>query len=470
MELGVEDQLLLSQFSSATAMPLTAGQASLASAMSVMTAEFNVEGRRKEDGLRHEEQISPVSNYVVCVDPYCHLSSQEQLTYELELVSTAPTRTANAFTQDGSSVKLEHGWHASDLTEVTEGQESEIANVEDIVQGSRTEKQGVDPRENFDHVRSELRLDRGSLNSGTPSTSKNQGKYDSSGDTTMEGLAGNELSSRNQINVSLEDPIKKKILNHPDYHRLIMAYISCRKVGVPPDVLKRLKELEEEYLRLLNRLDGASPAAMKTNDPELDEFMSSYCHVLQKYEQELSKPFNEAMAFLHQVQLQITQLVSSDVPGAFLAGKEKLSSCLEESKSQRDQDDDDVEDEEESGSFGEVLDCEIDGSLDQQADKQLKEHLLQKYRGCIAALKFEFMKKKKKGKLPKNARQQLLDWWHEHYKWPYPSETEKILLADTTGLDQKQINNWFINQRKRHWKPSDQEMRYLNVNGQDFRV
>nr|AWU46635.1 class 1 KNOX protein [Ceratopteris pteridoides] len=469
MELGVEDQLLLSQFSSATAMPLTAGQASLASAMSVMTAEFNVEGRRKEDGLRHEEQISPVSNYVVCVDPYCHLSSQEQLTYELELVSTAPTRTANAFTQDGSSVKLEHGWHASDLTEVTERQESEIANVEDIVQGSRTEKQGVDPRENFDHVRSELRLDRGSLNSGTPSTSKNQEKYGSSGDTTMEGLAGNELFSRNQINASLEDPIKQKILNHPDYHRLIMAYISCRKVGVPPDVLKRLKELEEEYLRLLNRLNGASPAAMKTNDPELDEFMSSYCHVLQKYEQELSKPFNEAMAFLHQVQLQINQLVSNDVSGAFLAGKEKLSSCLEESKSQRDQDDD-VEDEEESGSFGEVLDCEIDGSLDQQADKQLKEHLLQKYRGCIAALKFEFMKKKKKGKLPKNARQQLLDWWHEHYKWPYPSETEKILLADTTGLDQKQINNWFINQRKRHWKPSDQEMRYLNVNGQDFRV
>ncbi|CAH9108337.1 unnamed protein product [Cuscuta europaea] len=24
-----------------------------------------------------------------------------------------------------------------------------------------------------------------------------------------------------------------------------------------------------------------------------------------------------------------------------------------------------------------------------------------------------------------------------------------------TGLDQKQINNWFINQRKRHWTPSE---------------
>lgn len=34
-------------------------------------------------------------------------------------------------------------------------------------------------------------------------------------------------------------------------------------------------------------------------------------------------------------------------------------------------------------------------------------------------------------------------------------EADKNLLAETTGLDQKQINNWFINQRKRHWKPSE---------------
>lgn len=34
-------------------------------------------------------------------------------------------------------------------------------------------------------------------------------------------------------------------------------------------------------------------------------------------------------------------------------------------------------------------------------------------------------------------------------------ETDKVFLAESTGLDQKQINNWFINQRKRHWKPSE---------------
>ena len=43
-------------------------------------------------------------------------------------------------------------------------------------------------------------------------------------------------------------------------------------------------------------------------------------------------------------------------------------------------------------------------------------------------------------------------------------EEEKAKLAEKTGLDQKQINNWFINQRKRHWKPSD-DMRYALMEG-----
>ena len=33
-------------------------------------------------------------------------------------------------------------------------------------------------------------------------------------------------------------------------------------------------------------------------DPALDQFMEAYCEMLIKYEQELSKPFKEAMLFL----------------------------------------------------------------------------------------------------------------------------------------------------------------------------
>lgn len=54
-------------------------------------------------------------------------------------------------------------------------------------------------------------------------------------------------------------------------------------------------------------------------------------------------------------------------------------------------------------------------------DRELKDKLMRKYSGYISTLKHEFSKKKKKGKLPKEARQVLLDWWNIHYKWPYPT-------------------------------------------------
>jgi hypothetical protein len=43
-------------------------------------------------------------------------------------------------------------------------------------------------------------------------------------------------------------------------------------------------------------------------------------------------------------------------------------------------------------------------------------------------------------------------------------EEDKVRLAAMTGLDPKQINNWFINQRKRHWKPSE-DMRFALMVG-----
>ncbi|URD98197.1 homeobox protein [Musa troglodytarum] len=54
-------------------------------------------------------------------------------------------------------------------------------------------------------------------------------------------------------------------------------------------------------------------------------------------------------------------------------------------------------------------------------DKELKHHLIKKYGGCLGSLRQELSKKKKKGKLPKEARQKLLNWWELHCKWPYPS-------------------------------------------------
>jgi hypothetical protein len=55
--------------------------------------------------------------------------------------------------------------------------------------------------------------------------------------------------------------------------------------------------------------------------------------------------------------------------------------------------------------------------------------LLKKYSGYLSSLKQELSKKKKKGKLPKEARQKLLNWWELHYKWPYPSVRTFLIIS-----------------------------------------
>lgn len=179
------------------------------------------------------------------------------------------------------------------------------------------------------------------------------------------------------------------------------------------------------------RIGSSSGGGIIGEDPALDQFMEAYCEMLTKYEQELSKPFKEAMVFLSRIECQFKALTLAPNESALGEAMDRNGSSDEE--------------------------VDVNNSLiDPQAeDRELKGQLLRKYSGYLGSLKQEFMKKRKKGKLPKEARQQLLDWWNRHKKWPYPSESQKLALAESTGLDQKQINNWFINQRKRHWKPSE---------------
>lgn len=239
----------------------------------------------------------------------------------------------------------------------------------------------------------------------------------------------NNNNNNNDGDGSSSGALKAKIMAHPHYHRLLAAYINCQKVGAPPEVVARLEETcASEAVTMMGRTNTVMGCIGE--DPALDQFMEAYCEMLTKYEQELSKPFKEAMLFLSRIECQFKALSLASSDSACGEGMDKNGSSEEE--------------------------VDVNNFIDPQAeDRELKGQLLRKYSGYLGSLKHEFMKKRKKGKLPKEARQQLLDWWSRHYKWPYPSESQKLALAESTGLDQKQINNWFINQRKRHWKPSE---------------
>merc|ERR1719410_1105198 len=41
----------------------------------------------------------------------------------------------------------------------------------------------------------------------------------------------------------------------------------------------------------------------------------------------------------------------------------------------------------------------------------------------------------------------------EHIAHPYPTEQEKAQIMADTKIELKQLTNWFVNNRKRYWKP-----------------
>ncbi|KAI9080997.1 hypothetical protein K1719_036977 [Acacia pycnantha] len=241
--------------------------------------------------------------------------------------------------------------------------------------------------------------------------------------------------------VRMQEPdqfIKTQIASHPLYPNLLSAYIECQKVGAPPELASLLEEMNRENHPI-------SAQRQIVDDPQLDDFMESYCEVLRRYKEELSRPFNEATLFLSNIESQLQNICKGTLTNSTGRQSEEAGVSSEEEPS-----------------YGEGEGDVSCGSC--QADKEIKEMLLRKYSGYLSNLRKEFLKKRKSGKLPKDARSTLLNWWNTHYRWPYPTEEEKVRLSEMSGLNQKQINNWFINQRKRHWKPSN-DMRFAVLEG-----
>ncbi|GFT50126.1 homeobox protein Meis1 [Nephila pilipes] len=62
-------------------------------------------------------------------------------------------------------------------------------------------------------------------------------------------------------------------------------------------------------------------------------------------------------------------------------------------------------------------------------------------------------RQKKRGIFPKVATNIMRAWLFQHLTHPYPSEDQKKQLAQDTGLTILQVNNWFINARRRIVQP-----------------
>jgi hypothetical protein len=63
--------------------------------------------------------------------------------------------------------------------------------------------------------------------------------------------------------------------------------------------------------------------------------------------------------------------------------------------------------------------------------------------------------KRKSASLPSETVEYLKAWMMspEHIAHPYPTEQEKVDIMKDTKIELKQLTNWFVNNRKRYWKP-----------------
>nr|CAD57729.1 homothorax 2 [Cupiennius salei] len=84
---------------------------------------------------------------------------------------------------------------------------------------------------------------------------------------------------------------------------------------------------------------------------------------------------------------------------------------------------------------GDASVCSGDGSGDEDDDERGKK------------------RQKKRGIFPKVATNIMRAWLFQHLTHPYPSEEQKKQLAQDTGLTILQVNNWFINARRRIVQP-----------------
>ncbi|XVF48312.1 hypothetical protein PTKIN_Ptkin03bG0180000 [Pterospermum kingtungense] len=247
---------------------------------------------------------------------------------------------------------------------------------------------------------------------------------------------------------------KAEILAHPLYEQLLSAHVACLRIATPVDQLPRIDAQLAQSQHVVAKYSalGGGAQGLVVDDKELDQFMTHYVLLLCSFKEQLQQHVRvhamEAVMACWEIE-QSLQSLTGVSPG------EGTGATMS------DDDDDQVDSEAnlfdgsldgtDSMGFGPLIPTESERSLMERVRLELKHELKQGYKEKIVDIREEILRKRRAGKLPGDTTSFLKAWWQSHSKWPYPTEEDKARLVQETGLQLKQINNWFINQRKRNW-------------------
>ncbi|KAI4376183.1 hypothetical protein MLD38_013973 [Melastoma candidum] len=246
---------------------------------------------------------------------------------------------------------------------------------------------------------------------------------------------------------------KAEILAHPLYEQLLSAHVACLRIATPVDQLPRIDAQLAQSQDVVSKYSGLGGACLVGDDnKELDHFMTHYVMLLCSFKEQLQQHVRvhamEAVMACWEIE-QSLQSLTGVSPG------EGTGATM--SDDEDDQVDSDANlfdgslDGTDTMGFGPLIPTDAERSLMERVRQELKHELKQGYKEKIVDIREEILRKRRAGKLPGDTTSVLKAWWQSHSKWPYPTEDDKARLVQETGLQLKQINNWFINQRKRNW-------------------
>ncbi|XP_038983842.1 homeobox protein knotted-1-like 13 isoform X2 [Phoenix dactylifera] len=244
---------------------------------------------------------------------------------------------------------------------------------------------------------------------------------------------------------------KAEILSHPLYEQLLAAHVACLRIATPVDQLSRIDAQLAQSQHVVAKYSMLGAAA-NTDDKELNQFMTHYVLLLCSFKEQLQQHVRvhamEAVMACWELEQSLQNLTGVS------PGEGTGATMSDDDDDQADSDTnlfDGGLDGPDSMGFGPLVPTESERSLMERVRQELKHELKQGYKEKIVDIREEILRKRRAGKLPGDSTSLLKSWWQSHSKWPYPTEDDKARLVQETGLQLKQINNWFINQRKRNW-------------------
>ncbi|KAL9246764.1 hypothetical protein vseg_020258 [Gypsophila vaccaria] len=278
------------------------------------------------------------------------------------------------------------------------------------------------------------------------------------------GGSGNDGGGAGEMTTYGEEysrQLKAEIVRHPMYEQVLGAHVACLRVATPIDHLCLIdSQLSHSHSLFTSYAHSfTSPPHHHTHD--LDNFLAQYLLVLCSFREQLQQHVRvhavEAVMACREIEQNLQNLT-----GATLGEGTGATMSDDEDEMQLDYSMDQLGgDANNDLMMGFGLPTESERSLMDRVRHELKLELKQGFKSKIEDVREEILRKRRAGKLPGDTTSVLKTWWQQHSKWPYPTEDDKAKLVEETGLQLKQINNWFINQRKRNWHNNSQSVNSL---------